>query len=58
MVVKDDDDGFAGLEPVGELQQPRHRGAGGVAGEDAFLARDPARHQGGVLVRHLLEHDR
>ncbi len=38
-----------------QLNQPGHRGASRVAGEDAFLARDAARHDGRVLVGDLLE---
>ena len=55
VIVEDHDHGLAGLELIGELQQAGHRRAGRVAGEDALLARDAARHDRGVLVGHLLE---
>ena len=55
MIVEDDDDEFAGAEVVLELEHAGHRRAGGVAGEDALLAGDPARHQRRVLVGDFLE---
>ena len=55
MVVEDHHDHVVVAEVVLELQQARHGGARRVAREDAFLMRDAAGHQGGVLVGHLLE---
>ena len=55
VIVEDHDDDVVLAEVIAELQQAGHRRAGGVAGEDAFLARDAPRHDRRVLVGHLLE---
>ena len=44
-----------GLKPIFHLDEPGHRRAAGVALQQAFLPREPPRHDGAVLVGDLLE---
>jgi hypothetical protein len=55
VIVKDHDDHVVADEPILQLQQAGHCRPCRVAGEDALLPCDAARHQRGVLVRDLLE---
>ena len=53
--MEDYDDHVVLIELVLQLDQAGHRGPRRIAGEYPFLPRDAPRHQGGVLVRDLLE---
>src|SRR6185437_9278995 len=56
MVMEDDDDHIAFLQQMIQLQEALYGRARGIAAEKPFFAGDAAGHDGGVFVRHLLEH--